>query len=99
MDRIPSLWNQKLNVWDVDGDANDAVYVDAMVHMGMSKRQDWILEARARRDGYDWIGDDNVRLPSLNGGHGGRFEVLTPMFDVGALKTSLQMQHPASAML
>ncbi|KAF2753269.1 peptidase C15, pyroglutamyl peptidase I-like protein [Pseudovirgaria hyperparasitica] len=86
MDIIPKMWNGQKRVYDEDCEEGDKIYIDAMLHLGMNFDEYWQIERVARRDGYDWVGDDGVPLPKHNGGKGGRWEglpeVLKPMFDI-----------------
>jgi hypothetical protein len=56
------------------------------------------VEERARRDGYDWVGDDGLPLPRHNGGKGGRWEgmpeELGPVFSVGEAVRRAQQEVP-----
>ncbi|KAI1127031.1 hypothetical protein F5Y10DRAFT_243523 [Nemania abortiva] len=98
MDIIPKLWNREKKVYDENAEDGEEIYVDAMLHMGMNFTEIWRIEKRARRDGYDWVGDDGVPLPKHNGEKGGRFEglpeVLTPMFNIDDMEKRLQEELP-----
>lgn len=98
MDIIPTLWNGSKKVYDPDAKEGETIYIDAMLHMGMNFRDYWCVETRARRDGYDWVGDDGVPLPKHNGGEGGRWEglpeVLTPAFDIDNIVQRLHQELP-----
>ncbi|KAI0115620.1 hypothetical protein GGR51DRAFT_503591 [Nemania sp. FL0031] len=98
MDIIPTLWNREKKVYDESAEDGDKIYVDAMLHMGMNFSDIWRIESRARRDGYEWVGDDGVPLPKYNGGEGGRFEglpeVLKPMFNIDDMEKRVQEELP-----
>ncbi|KAF2116369.1 hypothetical protein BDV96DRAFT_686741 [Lophiotrema nucula] len=98
-DRIPPMWNQSKKVYDPDCDEDEKIYIDAMIHLGMAPDEDtWRIEKRARRDGYDWVGDDDIRLPKHNGGKDGMFEglpeVLTPDYDVDEVAKQVKEDLP-----
>lgn len=98
MDIIPTLWNGNKRVYDPDAKEGESIYIDAMLHMGMDFSDNWFVESRARRDGYDWVGDDGVPLPKHNGGQEGRWkglpEVLTPVFDIDSVIQRLHQELP-----
>ena len=101
MERIPKLWSRKLNVYDLDASEQDTTYVDGMIHMGMQPEESsWLIEIQARRDGYQWVGDDGKPIPPRNGGPGDMFEglpdVLKPMYDVEGIGKILKKKHPVS---
>ncbi|KAF4458060.1 Peptidase C15 [Fusarium austroafricanum] len=95
---IPPLWNKDKRVYDPNTKPGKRIHVDAMLHLGMNGVNYWQVENRARRDGYDWVGDDGVPLPKCNGVQGGRWEglpeVLRPIFDVDAVVDKLHQQLP-----
>jgi hypothetical protein len=39
------------------------MHIDAILHLGMNFEDFWEVEKNARRDGYDWVGDDGLALP------------------------------------
>lgn len=98
MDIIPTLWNGDKRVYDPDATESENIYIDAALHMGMNFSDYWAVETRARRDGYDWVGDDGVPLPKYNGGEGKRWEglpeVLTPVFDTDTILQRLHQELP-----
>lgn len=98
MDIIPELWSGQKEVYEPGCDERKKIHIDAMLHLGMNFADYWQVEKRARRDGYDWVGDDGVPLPKHNGGRGGRWEglpeVLTPIFDVDDVVRRLQEELP-----
>ncbi|KAI1099414.1 hypothetical protein F4804DRAFT_321877 [Jackrogersella minutella] len=100
MDLIPKLWSGDKRVYEPNCKKGQKIYIDAMLHMGMNFSDVWQVEKRARRDGYDWVGDDGVRLPKYNGKKGGRWdglpEVLRPVFDVEHIATRLHEDLPNS---
>ena len=71
-----------------------------MLHLGMSSSDYWRIEKIARRDGYDWVGDDGIALPKHNGGKGetweGLPEELMPVFDVEGVAQQLHDQLSVS---
>jgi hypothetical protein len=100
MDIIPKLWNQEKKVYDESSSQNEKIYIDAILHMGMTFGGNWQVEKRARRDGYDWVGDDDKPLPKHNGGEGDRWEglpeELRPAFDVDQIVERLQKDYPVT---
>ncbi|KAK7990148.1 hypothetical protein PG989_010463 [Apiospora arundinis] len=98
MDIIPTLWNGKKEVYEPGCEEGETIHVDAVLHLGMNFSDSWALEKRARRDGYDWVGDDGVPLPKHNGGKGGRWEglpeELEPVFDVDRIVDGLHRVLP-----
>jgi len=98
MDTIPKLWNREKRVYDPDCAEDEKIYIDAILHLGMNFADYWQVEKIARRDGYDWVGDDGVPLPKYNGGKGERWEglpeELRPMFDVDKIVNRLQKELP-----
>jgi hypothetical protein len=103
MNIIPELWSQRKKVYDDACGEDDKIYVDAMLHMGIAFGGKWQVETRARRDGYDWVGDDDKPLPKHNGGKGERWEglpeVLTPAFDVDKIVDKLREDFPVWKLL
>ena len=100
MDIIPKLWNHEKKVYDEDCEQDEKIYIDAILHMGITSNGQWQVEKRARRDGYDWVGDDDKPLPKHNGGKGGRWEglpeILTPAFNVDKIVEQLEKNLPVS---
>ncbi|KAI0139028.1 hypothetical protein F4776DRAFT_617775 [Hypoxylon sp. NC0597] len=98
MDIIPELWSGKKKVYDPGCKQGQKLYIDAMLHLGMNFSDVWQVEKRARRDGYDWVGDDGVPLPKHNGEKGRRWEglpeVLVPVFDVDHVVRRLHEELP-----
>ncbi|KAI8656998.1 hypothetical protein NCS56_01305500 [Fusarium sp. Ph1] len=98
MDIIPQLWNEDKRVYEPDAKEGKKIHIDAMLHLGMNFADYWQVEKRARRDGYDWTGDDGVPLPSHNGDKGGRWEglpdQLRPVFDVDGIVDRLHQELP-----
>lgn len=99
MERIPTLWDGKLKVYEPDASEDEKVYIDGLIHIGMQPAEShWLIEKRARRDGYKWVGDDGKQIPTENGGSGGMFEgipeILTPMYDVEGIGKALNKRHP-----
>ena len=98
MDLIPPLWSGKKSVYEPDCGQGKKIHIDAMLHLGMNFSDTWEVETRARRDGYDWVGDDGVPLPKHNGGKGERWEglpeVLKPVFNVDHIVEGLQTMMP-----
>ncbi|KAL8658194.1 MAG: hypothetical protein Q9226_001192 [Calogaya cf. arnoldii] len=98
MDIIPTLWNQEMKVYDGDCNEGERIYVDAMLHMGITSGGDWQVEKVAHRDGYDWVGDDEKALPEHNGGKGERREglpeILTPVYDVEKIVERIKKDLP-----
>ena len=103
MDIIPKLWNQEKKVYDEDCEKDEKIYIDAILHMGIMFGDHWQVEKRARRDGYDWVGDDDKALPKHNGGKGERWEglpeVLTPTFNVDKIVEKIKKNFPVSDVL
>lgn len=97
MDIIPKLWSGKKSVYEPHCKHDKKIRIDAMLHMGMSFYEEWQVETRARRDGYDWVGDDGVPLPK-HGGKNGRWEglpkVLEPFFNVERIVQQLHREQP-----
>ncbi|KAI1458141.1 hypothetical protein F4805DRAFT_425671 [Annulohypoxylon moriforme] len=98
MDIIPTLWNGKRSVYEPSHKRDQEIYIDAMLHLGMNFSDVWQVETRARRDGYEWVGDDGVPLPKYNGGKGGRWKglpkVLKPFFKVERIVKRLHEELP-----
>ncbi|KAI0104456.1 hypothetical protein F4814DRAFT_455764 [Daldinia grandis] len=98
MELIPELWSGKKKVYEPGCRQGQKIYIDAMLHLGMNFADFWQIEKRARRDGYDWVGDDGVPLPKHNGGKGKRWEgvpkVLTPVFNVDHIARRLYKDLP-----
>lgn len=98
MDIIPTLWNGDRRVYEPDCDEGQRIHIDAILHLGMNFSNFWRVEKRARRDGYEWVGDDGLPLPKHNGGKGemweGLPEDLTPVFDVDKIAQKLHEQLP-----
>ncbi|KAI0377691.1 hypothetical protein F5Y04DRAFT_263478 [Hypomontagnella monticulosa] len=98
MDIIPKLWNGEKRVYEPHCKQGQKIHIDAMLHLGMSFIDHWEVEERARRDGYDWVGDDGVPLPKENGRKGGRWEglpeVLKPCFDIDYIMQRLHRELP-----
>lgn len=98
MDLIPPLWSGAKRVYDPGCEEGQEMYIDAMLHLGMNFSETWTVEKRARRDGYDWTGDDKKPLPKHNGGRGARWEGLPedlkPVFDVDSIAKHLSEQLP-----
>ncbi|KAI1410377.1 hypothetical protein F5Y13DRAFT_192239 [Hypoxylon sp. FL1857] len=98
MDIIPELWSGEKKVYEPGCKQGQKLHIDAMLHLGMNFADVWQIEKIARRDGYDWVGDDGVRLPKHNGGKGRRWEglpeVLTPVFDVDDIARRLKEELP-----
>lgn len=98
MDIIPTMWSGNRQVYEPGCPEEQKIRVDAMLHLGMNFQSTWAVEKRARRDGYDWVGDDGVPLPKHNGGKGQRWEglpdVLKPAFDVDKIVGGLQAVLP-----
>ncbi|EEU44562.1 uncharacterized protein NECHADRAFT_101749 [Fusarium vanettenii 77-13-4] len=99
MDIIPQLWIEDKRVYEPDAKEGKKIHIDAMLHLGMNFADYWQVEKRARRDGYDWTGDDGVPLPSHNGDKGGRWEglpdQLRPVFDVDGIPCTDEKSRPA----
>lgn len=76
----------------------ERIHIDAILHLGMNFQQFWEVEERARRDGYEWVGDDGLPLPNYNGKTGARWEgmpeELRPIFDVGQIVRQAQEEVP-----
>ena len=73
----PKLWNQEKKVYDEDYKKDEKIYIDAILHMGITFGDHWQVEKRARRDGYDWVGDDDklclsTTVERVRGGKGSR---------------------------
>jgi pyroglutamyl-peptidase len=104
MDLVPELWSGKKNLLldtessSSDDDAQGTVRIDAMLHMGMNFEDYYQVEPYARRDGFDWVGDDGLPLPKRNGGIGGRWQglptMLTPFFDVNEIVARIKDDLP-----
>lgn len=98
MDIIPTLWNGKKEVYDPTCKEGEKIHIDALLHLGMNFSDIWTVEKRARRDGYEWVGDDGVPLPKNNGEKGGRWEglpeELRPVFDVDRIVEGLHRVLP-----
>ncbi|KAI0888149.1 uncharacterized protein GGS22DRAFT_155178 [Annulohypoxylon maeteangense] len=98
MNIIPELWNGEKSVYEPGSKQHQGIHIDAMLHLGMNFSDVWQVETRARRDGYDWVGDDGLPLPKYNGGEGGRWEglprVLEPYFNVEEITKRLHKELP-----
>ncbi|KAH8660513.1 hypothetical protein BX600DRAFT_523505 [Xylariales sp. PMI_506] len=101
MDIVPKLWSGQQKVYNPDCEDGEPIHVDAMVHMGMNGADFWTIEKLARRDGYNWVGDDGVPLPKHNGGEGERWEglpeVLETSFNVDNIVERIREDLPSTS--
>ncbi len=62
---IPELWSGKRSVYQPDSPSGKEMPIDLMIHIGMNSAEErnYVIEQRARRDGYEQPGEDGKYLP------------------------------------
>lgn len=62
---IPELWSGKRSVYQPHAASEDEIAIDLMIHIGMNSAEEsnYVIEKRARRDGYEQPGEDGQYLP------------------------------------